>query len=191
MNLDQLAGDIESFAGTFTHPDSHMQAAQAWGQAYESFALGAADASGQGPAVVNRAGFEALLQAHFERAGAEGLGPDAAASAQAFADAFVAFWTGAVFQFGIPPVGGDPGAHNSLWSVEASSMVLSVTGAPLKSALQTIFESPSLTPSSTASAIAGAFSEATTQDVQVQMVGTDTTPTPAGPLPITLTDTLS
>ena len=154
VNVNQLASDIEAFLGSFTHPDSHAQAARAWGQAYESFALGAADASGQGPAVVNRAGFEALLQAHFERAGTEGLGPGAAASAQAFADAFVAFWTGGVFLFGIPPVGGDPGAHNGHWSLEASSVVLSVTGAPLKADLQLIFESPSLTPSSTASAIA-------------------------------------
>lgn len=191
VDVDQLAGDIEAFLGTYSHPDSAGQAAQEWGQAYESFALGAQDASGEGPAVVNRAGFEEILEAHFGRAGAEGLGPGPGPSAQAFADAFVAFWTGAVFQFGVPPVGGDPGAHNGLWSIEASSMVFSVTGAPLKAALQILFESPSLTPSSTASAIAGAFSNATTQDVLVQLVGTDTTPTPSGPLPITLTDTLS
>lgn len=161
-----------------------IEAALGWTDAYDGYARDAEDASRDRVAVVNRPGFQSILAAGFNaQAGT------AQTMAQFFDNAFVVYWTGGVFAFGIPPTPAAPcpsiGATPT-WSVEFSSVVITVVPGVLYSLLLPIFlgVTKATTARQQAQQISTAFHSATTSAVTVLITGLDTTPTPAGPLPI-------
>jgi len=183
-----------SFVG---HPANVSDAATNFANAYDTYALDAVDYSGDAVAVVNKAGFESTLAASLPP-GNPGGTPLAASAA--FDNAFISYWTGATFAIGIipPPAGICPNVGgNSIFSVELSSVVSAITPSILGNLLSTVWNSLPPTgsketedPSIAASAIASALHTATTTAISVLISGLDTTPIPAGPLPITNTCTV-
>lgn len=185
VDVDLFADALERVLSPATHPSSPEAAAASWADAFDAFCSQAEDESGEHPAEVQKESFQSILATNFATGSAGSTAPTAAESAQAFADAFEAYWDGASFQVGTPPSGE--------WSVELSSAVIAVTGTTLKARLRAIFESLPATPSvpDKAREIAEAFGSAVTTDVTVLISGSDTTPPPSGPLPITSEGTLS
>ncbi len=151
--------------------------------AYDTYASQAVDLGGNKLAAGNTLAMRAALLATF--ATSMGTVPSAA---QAFGAAHTAYWAGAVFTPGAPPPPGTPGiaGGNGIFSVVASSVVTVAPGAFLTAALLNLLAAPSTDPASRAQAFAQAWHTCTGQ-VAVLMVGIDTTPSPAGPLPITAT----
>lgn len=170
--------------------DTTVDAALEWTDAYDRYARDAEDASRERVAVVNRPGFQSILATGFNAQTGT-----ANTMAQLFDNAFVAYWTGGVFTFGIPPTPAAPcpsiGATPT-WSAEFSSNVIAVAPGVLRSLLLPIFlgVSESTTVREQARRIATAFHSATTSAVTVLITGLDTTPPPGGPLPITNTCTI-
>lgn len=171
-----------SYVGFAGHPESAMEAAQRWTDAYSTYAMSAEDASTDIVVTTNRAGFQAAL--NFVVPGT------ALGAAQQFGAAFQAFWTGAIFAIGIPIVGVGKGScqnvgGNGIFGVEISSVVLSVINVALITNLTSEFSEASEDGADKADKLATIFHDATTQDILVLITGTDTTvPTP---LPITNT----
>jgi len=169
------------------YPANLGAAASNWGNAYNTYASTAVDVSGDSLVSANAASFVSALQSGLESSS------DATAAANAFDAAFVAYWTGAVFSIGFSPtpasacpsVGG-----TGLWSSEISSVVSAVTASTLTNLLVTEFAILGGSAASKADSLATAFHSATTTAVFVLITGLDTTPTPAGPLPITNTCTI-
>jgi hypothetical protein len=162
-------------------PPTLAQAVDNFASAYDLYALAATDASGDSVATTSVANFKTPLLILAP-------GSSAADAAQAFDDAFVAYWTGGVFAVGTPPTPAAPCPSiggNMLWSVEISSIVQLATPNILKGLLLPEFAVLSADPDAKATAIANAFHTATTTAVMVLITGLDTTPPPAGPLPIT------
>lgn len=181
--------DNPAFVG---FPVTVADAATNFGNAYQTYAATAQDASGDLVVTTNLPLFISTL------AGA--LPPDPAAgtpsvAAQAFGAAFTAYWTGGIFAIGIPPPTGIGG--NGIFSVELTSLVTVVNSAALSTPLEVIFTVPpteAQTADAQADSIATAFHTATTTGVTVLITGLDTTPPPpagAGPLPIINTGFIS
>jgi len=178
-----------SFSG---YPATKDLACSNWGDAYDLYAGAATDVSGDAVVVKNKALFISTLQAQLPSDPSTGT---AVAASNAFDAAFIAYWTGASFAIGIPPtpaavcpsVGG-----NTIFGVEATSLVSVVTPSVLANLLLPIFTdvSTASTAQDKAQQIASAFHTATTTAVIVLITGLDTTPPPAGPLPITNTCTI-
>lgn len=173
----------------FKKPDfeAPFQAALAWTDAYDSYARDATDASNDLVVVTNRPGFQSALQFT-----PQGSPPT---MAQMFDTAFVAYWTGAVFAIGIPPTPAAPCPSiggNTIFSVEIASLVIAAVPGVLMNLLLPIFAgvTKASTAQQQAQQVASAFHAATTSAVTVLITGLDTTPTPAGPLPITNTCTV-
>jgi hypothetical protein len=168
----------------FAWPISRPAAVQLWTDAYDSYASDAVDYSGDGVSSKSPAGFEAALVSQFSGSWT------ASAAAIAFRNAFIAYWTGGVFSVGsVPPPGGAcPNVGgNGVFSIESSSVVSSVGGTTLRTQLQAVFNDLTDDAEAKIQDIATVFHEATTQHVIVLISGLDTTPPPAGPLPITNT----
>jgi len=181
--------DNPSFVG---HPDNVNDAAANWAAAYDTYALNAADYSGDALASANAPGFETTL-ANMLPAGDPG--GTAATAAAAFEAAFIMYWTGAVFAVGIvpPPTGVCPNiGGNTIFGLEATSAVITIVPNILIPLLVAAWANPLGTedPDAAATIAASAFHTATTTAVFVLISGTDTTPPPAGPLPITNTCTV-
>lgn len=156
--------------------------AEKWTVAYETYANGAQDVSGDSALSTNRAGFKAELLKLFSN---NKQNPTSAVNA--YAAAFTQYWTGGTFAVGKTTTGT---GGNGIFGVEASSSVTVVLSVGLKAALTTIFFSKN--PSSInfrAIQLANAFHAATTTEITVLITGIDTT-TPT-PLPITNTGTIS
>jgi hypothetical protein len=173
-------------AGFLGWPATLNQGITNLANAYQAYAATAWDASNDLVATVNIAGFKAALAALVP-------GSTIAQAAQAFDNAFVAYWTGAVFAIGIVPTPASPCPSvggTTLWSIEISSVVSVVTPNILKNLLLAEFAVLSADANAKATAIANAFHSATTTAVTVLITGLDTTPPPAGPLPITNTCTI-
>jgi len=171
--------DNPGFVG-FPEDSATMQAN--WADAFDAYGLNAVDVSGDAVAVVNKAGFQSGLATVFN--------PNSTSSvaANAFATAWAAYWTGATFVVGIPPPNGVGG--NGIFGIEISSVVTVIVPTNLAADLKTIFDEieADQDPDTKAQQIADAFHAATTNDITVLITGTDTTPPPTGPLPITNTD---
>lgn len=170
-----------------SHPATKLDAATNFGNAYNTYALAAQDASTDLVVTTNLAGFIATLAAQLP----DSTAGTAALAAAAFDAAFVQYWTGAVFAVGIPPtgIGACPNAGGTLiFSAEVSSVVVTVSAGVLQNLLLPIFSTTgSADGNAQAILIADAFHSATTSAVIVLITGLDTTPAPAGPLPITNT----
>lgn len=167
-------------------PTTLIQGVDNIANAYNQYAIVAMDASNDALVTANLAGFKAPLLA---------LAPGStiADTAQAFDDAFVAYWTGGVFAIGIPPTPASPCPSiggTTLWSVEASSVVQLATPNVLKGLLLPEFAILSGDADAKATAIANAFHTATTTAIMVLITGLDTTPPPVGPLPVMNTCTI-
>jgi len=174
----------EKFSGFTGFPSSKADAKTAWTNAYDLYAATAIDISGDfivtGSA--NAAGFKNSLS--FDTGGTS------SSAAADFDAAFVAYWTGAVFAVGIipPPAGTCPNVGGtSTFGVETTSVVSAITPDVLKTKLLSVLNAPASDAHAQIQLIAQAFHEATMESVTVLITGTDTTPTPAGPLPITNT----
>ena len=153
-----------------------------WAEAYDRYARAAEDVSGEGPATVNAAGFRQALDFRSARTAAD--------FCRQFERAFVAYWTAAVFQVGTPPPPTPPCPNvggTAIFSSETSSVVSAVTPQVMFRQLlpQISMVPPRATPEERAAAIAGAMHRATVSAVLVLITGLDTTPPPAGPLPVT------
>lgn len=153
-----------------------------WTNAFDAYALNAVDVSGDIITTVNKAGFQSALAPLFNP------NSTSTAAANAFATAWAAYWTGAIFAVGIPPPSGVGG--NGIFGIEISSVVTVIVSANLSVELKTIFDKVDTDqdPDIKAQQIADALHAATTNDITVLITGTDTTPPPTGPLPITNTD---
>lgn len=169
------------------YPSTAAAACSNWGNAYDIYAKAATDVSTDPVAIANKALFVSTLQAQMPADPTTGT---PVAAANAFDAAFVAYWTAATFAIGVPPtpaavcpsIGG-----NTIFAVEATSIVSVVTPAVLANLLLPIFSDVATTGTAQTKAqqIAAAFHTATTTAVMVLITGIDTTPPPAGPLPIT------
>lgn len=172
----------EKFSGFTGFPGTKAEAKSAWTNAYDIYASTATDISGDLLVSSNSSGFQSNLS--FDASGT------AASSAADFDSAFVSYWTGATFAVGIipPPSGLCPNVGGTgIFGVETTSVVSTVTANVLKAKLLAILGSPASNAQAQLTLLAQAFHEATTEAVTVLITGTDTTPTPSGPLPITNT----
>lgn len=169
------------------YPATKDLACDNWGNAYDLYASAATDVSTDIVAIKNKALFISTLKAQIPSDPTTGT---AAAAANAFDAAFVAYWTGASFVVGVPPtpaavcpsVGG-----NTIFGVEATSLVSVVTPSVLANLLLPIFSDVATTGTAQTKAqqIAAAFHTATTTAVTVVITGTDTTV----PVPLAVTNT--
>lgn len=152
--------------------------------AYETYTRDATDAGGNRLATANPAAARAALAPTF----ASTNNPPSV-GAQALAAAYTAYWLGAVFVPGTPPPPGTPGVvggNGIMGAVLSSAVVTPPPGGPdLAAHLLALFSLPTLDAHGRARAMAEVLHAATLQ-VQVTLVGTDTTPPPTGPLPATL-----
>lgn len=172
----------EKFSGFTGFPTTKEAAKTAWTNAYDTYASTATDISGDLVISKNAAGFNSSLS--FDTSGT------AASSAADFDSSFVSYWTGATFAVGIipPPTGLCPNIGGTgIFGVETTSVVSAVTANVLKAKLLVVLSTPASNAQAQIELIAQAFHEATTEAVIVLITGTDTTPTPSGPLPITNT----
>jgi hypothetical protein len=176
----------QSFAQIANEKDNlrSQLAAVKWAQAYDSYARQAQDASSDLVLSTNLPGLIAALNFDGSRSAAE--------LAQQFETGFVAYWTGAVFSVGIPPPPVSPNGcanvgGNSIFATEIASLVVAVTPGVMLSQLlpELMVVLKDETIESRSNAIAQAMHRATTTAVMVLITGIDTTPPPAGPLPVT------
>jgi hypothetical protein len=162
------------FGGFLGFPPDVDAAGDAWADAYDAYAINALDVSGDALVSANKAGFAGVLKS--------GLGPGvpAAAAATIFDNAFVAYWTGAIFAIGAPPPGTPPCPNSpaSPMVSEVSSVVLMVTAGLLAGLLATEFGLIGDDGAAKAAALAGHFHTATTTAVLVLITGVDATPAP-------------
>ena len=181
LNQAKLAGAILDIFANKGGVSSVELFEERWASAYDSYARDARDISSEGPLTVNSIGFRRAL--NFRASSHASI-----ISAQ-FEQAFQTYWTGALFQFGVPPPPVPPGCPNiggnTIFGVELSSLVTLVTPGVMFGQIYPEFltASRSDTIEARASAIAAAMHRATTTAVLVLITGVDTTvPTP---LPIT------
>lgn len=177
----------QSYSGFVGFPTSKAEAKAKWATAYDTYASTAVDVSLDLVATKNKPGFQSAL--------VFGESNTPAQAASEFDSAFVAYWTGAIFAIGIPPTPAASCASiggNSIFGIEVTSIVSVITPNVLNNLLLPVFTNntgnsalPQL------QSIANAFHTATTTAVFVLITGTDTTPTPSGPLLITNTCTIA
>lgn len=157
-----------------------------WARAYDTYARTAQDVSGDAVLSTNPTGFRAALSFAGSRSAME--------IAQQFDTAFIAYWTGAVFSVGIPPPPVPAGCPNvggnTIFATEVSSVVVSVAPGIMRAQLLSQLPVIQGEMEVRARAIAQAMHVATTSAVLVLITGTDTTPPPTGPLPVTNTCTI-
>lgn len=152
--------------------------------AYDTYAVQAQDIAGNTLVSGNKAGFTLALLTGL----AGSITADAAA--QAFDDAFVAYWTGAVFTVlpGLLPPSGVGG--NGIFGLVLTSAVTLVTTGNLKAQLLPEFNILSTDGVTKAASLATIFHAAAASSIIVTISGSDTTAPPAGPLPIINTNTV-
>jgi len=169
------------YSGFEGHPENTNDARTRWANAYHAYASDAVDASNDAVLSTNLAGFKSALIYAVPSTVAQG--------AMYYDNAFVAYWTGATFAVGAPPVGGPcPNiGGTTIFSTEITSMVTVVLPNILGPLLIPILSNvdANTTAVSRLQQMANAFHTATTTAVKVLITGVDTTPTPAGPLPVT------
>lgn len=178
-------------ADSASYPRSQVEAAAAWANAYDLYARAAQDASRDVLATANRPGFQSALRFN-------SISGNPALAATEFGNAFVAYWTGAVFAIGIPPLSPVPCPFIpptvTTWVTELSSVVSTVTPTTLISALTVEFSTyEDRNPESKARAIAGHFHAATISNVLVLIsgLGSPPPPPPGPPAPVTQLCTIS
>lgn len=155
------------------------EAPQRLAEAYDSYAQSAVDA-GQNKLVAGRVSLmEAVLASVFSVPEQTPL-----AAAQGIAASHVAYWLGAQFAIGLPPAAAGIGG-TGIFSQVISSVVVSAPMADLTAGLARLFAAPSTQAQLRAFDVATVWHAATVA-VGISMVGIDTTPPPAGPLPVTL-----
>lgn len=193
LNKSKLKSDLESIFrdGENKSLDTESSAEKRWADAYHSYASQAVDVSNDMVASANSAGFRSALNFKVAKDSRSPL-----TIAQQLDLAFVAYWTGATFAVGAPPT---PAAKcpsiggNTIFGTEILSLVQTVIPGILLSQLSPVViqKSKSATLGEMAQKYADAFHTATTTAVLVLITGLDTTPSPAGPLPITNICTIS
>lgn len=186
--LKILDRDDPGFVGD---PADGAAAATNWANAFDAYAINAEDISGDAVATVFKPLFETTLAAALNVPPASG---SAASAAAGFGAAHIAYWTSGIFAVGTPPPPVPPGCPNvggnTIFGIEATSVVLAALAAALIPALTTEFGNLTDDVDAKADALANALHTACTTEVTVLISGTDTTPPPAGPLPITNTCTV-
>lgn len=170
------------------YPTNATDFANNWGNAYDTYAQDAQDVSTD-PLV---AAHKPLMVAKLELLNTP-FGVIATA-ASTFDDALKAYWLGATFATLVVPTGTGacPNSGGSgLFAAEVSSVVSAWTAGILQASMASLLAIPSDDPHVKATALANALHTATTSAVKVTITGTDTTPPPGGPHPITNTCTIS
>lgn len=179
--LKLMDQDDPNFVGW---PATQLQGVHNWCNAYNAYAMHATDVSGDTVFTTNLAGMISTLAANM---------PDPAtgtpaAGAAAFDLAFIAYWAGAIFSVGILPViplvcpnlGG-----TTIFSVETTSVVVTVAPDTLKNLLAPELLILSNDADVKADAFATIFHTATTTAVTALITGLDTT----APVPLPITNT--
>ena len=167
---------------------SRRQAEAKWARIYDEYASQAEDASGDRVLSKSNAGFRRAL--NFQN------NLTTARFARQIELGFLSYWTGATFAIGKPVPGtGVPCPNvggNSIFGIEASSVVIATTPNVMFGNLFPVLRSfgRTTTAAQKAREIAQAMHLATTTAIFVLISGTDTTPGPGGPLPITNTCTI-
>lgn len=158
------------YGGFLGFPPDVDAAGNAWADAYDTYAAGAIDVSGDPVVTVNKASFASIFKAGFSSPSGSASG-----AAQTFEDAFVGFWTGGVFAVGVPPPGVAPCPNSppTPMVTEASSVVSMITTGVLKGLLETEFASLGDNGAAKAAALANWFHAATTSAVLVLISGVD------------------
>ena len=163
-------------------PSTREAACVNWTNAYDTYASTAQDISFDTLISANKAAMLSYLLANMP-----GPGGDIATSAAVWDQAFINYWTGATFTIiQIPTPPNDPGANTGLFSVELSSLIVTVTPSVLKDLLIAELGVFSNSAATKAENLATVFHTATTTAVLALISGLDTT-TPT-PLPITNTN---
>lgn len=153
--------------------------------AYDTYATQAEDASGDSLQTANKAGFEAALVFTVP-----GTAVSAAASITA---AFTTYWTGATFNVDVinPNPACSSVGGNLIFGAETTSVAAVGPTVGLLAGLTSALSDTAETGEEKARSIASALHSATISSVLVTIVGLDTTPPTAGPLPITNICTIS
>jgi hypothetical protein len=195
LSQSKLADEIRKVTDS-SHPDfvgfsessdvaaRRADAAQKWATAFDNYGKDVVNVNGDSYlAPPNKLGFQAALPF---------TSTTPAELAQHFGAAWTAYWTGLSFAIGAPSsingsiecpnIGG-----NFIFGIILSSLITGVVAASLIAALTTIFGVASSDPAARAAELASAFHAATIGNIVVLTTGTDTTPPPGGPLPITNT----
>jgi len=180
LSLPKLRGELSRIFNDVESNRSHADYTRLWASAYHSYASDVTDVSGDRATNLSRAKFQRILR--FRSSG------QARNFARQLDQAFVTYWTGTVFAVGIPPspAAQCPSAGGSgIFSSEISAVVVSVAPQVLSRLLIPALAATTASNDEAVSKIAQAFHTATTTAVRVLITGLDTTPSPAGPLPIT------
>jgi hypothetical protein len=168
----------------YTGSGTLLQAPGRLASAYDAYAKSAVDAGGNALVAGNVAAMQASLASVFAVPA-----QSAAAAAQGIGLAHTAYWMGAVFATGAPPT--RPGVGGTgIFSVSLSSVVVAAPAVALVAALTQLFARPSSDAQARAQEIAQAWHGATVT-VAFTTTGLDTTPPPAGPLPVVLQGTVA
>lgn len=170
-------GDPES--AQYPGAGSLSQAPQRLAEAYDAYARDAVDPGGNPLVSGNVVMMEAVLASVFSVGDQSVL-----AAAQGIGAAHTAYWLGTTFAPGASPAAVGVGG-TGIFSQVVSSVVVAAPAADLVADLVRLFSAPSTQAQLRADEVAQAW-HAVTQQVSVTMVGVDTTPPPAGPLPVVL-----
>jgi hypothetical protein len=147
--------------------------------AYNTYATQATDISGDHLILANLPGFIAAITSAMPPPSPGGT---LANYASTMATAFTTYWTAAPFTILIPPPSGIGGT--GVFSIEVTSLVTVINSAILSTGILTQLNQQFDSADDAADAVADVWHTATTTAITVVIVGLDTTPPPAGPLPI-------
>jgi len=170
------------------YPDTPVEIATNFCNAYNAYTLDATDASGD--SFLTLPNLALMISTLVSNLPAAVLGTPVLAAA-AFEAAFVAYWSSSPVTFNIlnliglplcPNIGVPPA--NDVWGLELTSVVTAVTPGVLQNLLLTMFSVNSIDTQAKITEMRDAFHIATTQAVFATIIGTDTTPPPVGPYPI-------
>jgi hypothetical protein len=186
LSLQSLRRNLVRFFSEPANTPSAPAAEERLARIYHEYAREAEDVSGENPVSTTQAAFQGPLD--FRRS------TTVRRYAEQVEAAFVAYWTGAAFAVGVvpPPVPPCPNVGgNGIFATETSSVVSAVAPRVLYAKLMPVLTSLQAPAQVQADRFARAFDEATKSAVTVLITGTDTTPGPTGPLPITNTCTVT
>lgn len=182
--IDPAHSEFVGFSADSEASVRRADAAAKWATAFDNYGQSVQNVNSDNfLAPPNKVGFQAALSF---------TAGSAAGTAAEFGSAWSAYWTGLTFIIGLPgPINGSlecPNiGGNTIFGIIISSAVTAVVPAPLITALTALFGVASTDPAVKAADFANAFHTASVGNVAVLTAGTDTTPPPAGPLPITNT----
>jgi len=162
LNKVTLQTELESWMGS-TYTDIN-DAANAFANAYDTYAQDALDVSNDGPDTLNKQG---IIDAFITLTTSE----TPTSASVTFEDAIIAYWNGGTFELLTPPAG-------TITPEISANVTGNIATSAISTDLKTVFENTSDSAATKASQIADILDTAT-KTVIVTCVGTNAAPPPA------------